>query len=307
MHSPTSILHEEEFYVAPWTTGEEINISCEEILSFVKEKHFNTLKSKLENTKNANLFEADMAITDHPKYFLKLRCWGVNEENKDGILREKIALEALKNPVVNNNKSPHDQAVGQKNFTTSVVSFYGYIDSFITLSTTLFNHRFSILILEKINGITLQAYMDLQVRNVVDSWNLRLNIATGICEGLKYIHDNGYGHNDISPHNIMINEESSRAVIIDFGASSRYIPPGEQMKSMPKLRAGGRTQVVDSKMQVKGTPGYTATEKLSSVFKGSSFDIKAADIYRYSPRSRGIQSWTSLILSPFLMTTTICK
>ena len=43
-----------------------------------------------------------------------------------------------------------------------------------------------------------------------------------VCEALNYVHDNGRLHLDIKPGNVIVEQPSGRAVLIDFGASKQY-------------------------------------------------------------------------------------
>jgi serine/threonine protein kinase len=68
------------------------------------------------------------------------------------------------------------------------------------------------------------------------------DIWLGAAEGLKWVHEKDYLHNDLKAENVMYDPGSRRTVLIDFGLAARYTPSS--------FRGGG-------------TPCYVAPEYLS--------------------------------------------
>jgi serine/threonine protein kinase/Tol biopolymer transport system component len=92
---------------------------------------------------------------------------------------------------------------------------------------------------------------------------LAVTIAQGICQGLQAAHDRGIVHRDLKPENIMIEHDSQRVVLMDFGIA--------QM---------GRARSADEGMMV-GTPEYMAPEQVSGKAVGPSADIYALGVILY--------------------------
>lgn len=108
------------------------------------------------------------------------------------------------------------------------------------------------VVVEYINGITLEQYCS---QNYPLSNDRIIEIATGICDGLSAIHSAGLVHRDITPTNIII-DNNGNPVIIDFDIS-RFSKPDQPKDT-----------------QILGTFGFAAPEQY-----GFSQTSKKADIY----------------------------
>ncbi len=112
------------------------------------------------------------------------------------------------------------------------------------------------LVMEYIEGTDLRVALtreDVETGDLLQGNRLKpdeiLLYATQVCEVLEYLASRQPPviHNDIKPGNIVVDEHSGRAVLVDFGtAKSRY------------LRAAGQPQ--REKDSVYGTVGYAAPE-----------------------------------------------
>ena len=90
------------------------------------------------------------------------------------------------------------------------------------------------IVLEYIAGADLQDIMEhhpdwLEPRQIVQ-------IATMLCEGLQYLHQNGVVHGDISPDNVIIRGPVD-PVLIDFGSSLFHDDNGPRNRAPAKMRA----------------------------------------------------------------------
>lgn len=83
----------------------------------------------------------------------------------------------------------------------------------VKLFTVKIIDRKVILILEKLD-IDLLRYFNLE-----KDWMSTKYIFKGICNGLYYLHTNGIIHRDLTPANILINENRREVKITDFGSS----------------------------------------------------------------------------------------
>ena len=91
-----------------------------------------------------------------------------------------------------------------------------------------------------------------------------------VAEALDYCHQMGITHRDLKPANIVIEEETGRPVIIDFGLVKRDIGKmGLAILDQSRLSLTG---------EVKGTPQYMAPEQLDS---GGDFGVEGpmVDVY----------------------------
>ncbi|WP_446011581.1 protein kinase domain-containing protein [Candidatus Electrothrix sp.] len=84
-----------------------------------------------------------------------------------------------------------------------------------------------LLIVEDIAGVSLKRVMENQRVSIQEFFPLALQLA----DGMAYIHSVDIIHKDISPDNIIVNQETNQLKIIDFGAASRllYEMPSVQM------------------------------------------------------------------------------
>lgn len=68
------------------------------------------------------------------------------------------------------------------------------------------------------NG-NLQQELDLNQKRSIFIKNDRiLKLFKGICHGLHYIHESNLAHRDLKPQNILLGDDSSTAVLTDFGS-----------------------------------------------------------------------------------------
>eukprot|EP01107_Rhizomastix_libera_P000981 TRINITY_DN11814_c0_g1_i4.p1 TRINITY_DN11814_c0_g1~~TRINITY_DN11814_c0_g1_i4.p1 ORF type:complete len:457 (-),score=156.52 TRINITY_DN11814_c0_g1_i4:29-1399(-) len=71
-----------------------------------------------------------------------------------------------------------------------------------------------------------------QRRNL--TWNIRINIALDIVSGLEYIHANNIIHTNLSPFNVLLNEQM-HACLSDFGFS-KNTPGGKTIRTVRNVR-----------------------------------------------------------------------
>lgn len=108
---------------------------------------------------------------------------------------------------------------------------YAYLEKFRKESETLsrlnhYNivkviHRFdanqtSYYVMEYVNGLPLS---ELVKRNGCMTFEAAVHIIKVACDALKYVHSKNILHLDIKPSNILIEKETGRVVLIDFGLS----------------------------------------------------------------------------------------
>lgn len=80
---------------------------------------------------------------------------------------------------------------------------------------------------EFIDGRTLKEILDTSSLDTNDI----LKILFGILSGVSYLHSMGVVHGDLKPANIMIEKQTNRVVLIDFGCSSRVNSTGSFMNT----------------------------------------------------------------------------
>jgi predicted ATPase/signal transduction histidine kinase/CheY-like chemotaxis protein/tRNA A-37 threonylcarbamoyl transferase component Bud32 len=90
-----------------------------------------------------------------------------------------------------------------------------------------------ILILEDFGGESLQSIMEDQRITIQDFFPLALQLA----DSLAYIHAADIIHKDISPNNILVNQETNQLKITDFGSASRLFHETPSLQN-PELLQG---------------------------------------------------------------------
>lgn len=147
------------------------------------------------------------------------------------------------------------------------------------LSDSRFGAR-TFLVMEYLQGISLRDYLrDLNSASILDPSaetssgssimppaNELIAIATGMARGIHAVHQAGWLHRDLTPQNVLLEDgDPARPILIDFGIATTV----------------GRTQPlpVTGTLQIFGTPGYIAPERISSVSGLPSQSQFAGDIY----------------------------
>jgi len=98
-----------------------------------------------------------------------------------------------------------------------------------------------VLVLEYIRGRSL----DEIYRGKGCPWEDAKEVVNQLLDAVAYLHENMVVHRDIKPKNVLVEEESGRVVLIDFGAAKK-----------------GFTSVNPMGGTIIGTPGYSAPEQL---------------------------------------------
>lgn len=115
------------------------------------------------------------------------------------------------------------------------------------------------VIMEFIEGRTLSEIVQESYRFTGEGPELErcLGWMQSICDALSYCHDEGVVHRDIKPENILIETETDRAVLLDFGLVKQgYDTITED--------ASGFTQNLSQSGAIYGTPAYMSPEQLDS-------------------------------------------
>lgn len=106
--------------------------------------------------------------------------------------------------------------------------------------------------LEYLDGDSLQDLIDAD--NRPDSNAARLLMAK-VAGGLAYCHSQGIVHRDLKPDNIIIERQTGRPVLVDFG----LVYKDDRRRRSPELE--GFTENLSVKGMIKGTPQFMAPEQ----------------------------------------------
>ena len=115
------------------------------------------------------------------------------------------------------------------------------------------------LVMELIDGMGLNFLIETKSRQLEGR---RIDYLIQTCDGLEYIHQQGYLHRDICPRNVMVTR-SGIVKIIDFGLTVPYRPEF--------CKPGNRT----------GTPNYLAPELIKRVTTDHRVDLFALGVTAY--------------------------
>jgi serine/threonine protein kinase len=115
------------------------------------------------------------------------------------------------------------------------------------------------LVMELIDGLGLNFLVETRSAQLEGN---RINYLSQICDGLEYLHNQGYLHRDICPRNVMVTKEGV-VKLIDFGLG---IPNRPEF-----CRPGNRT----------GTPNYLSPELIRRVATDSRVDLFALGVTAY--------------------------
>ncbi len=155
----------------------------------------------------------------------------------DPMLQRKVAIKVITNLAsygVGSQEVVAEARISAKIAHPNVIPLY---------EATLFKNT-PVLVFEFVEGTTLkQAIKDHGPYNE----NEALSIMVRIAVGLKAAHEQGIVHLDLSPNNIMIEKESGRPRIMDFGLA----------------RLTAATGVDDTQSGLVGTPRYMSPEHLT--------------------------------------------
>ncbi|MDJ0841915.1 MAG: protein kinase, partial [Acidobacteriota bacterium] len=117
------------------------------------------------------------------------------------------------------------------------------IDDHVIRYHGLENHDMGpVLVIEDFGAIALNEYMPRQGMTLLPFLRLAIQLA----RGLGAIHRRGIVHKDIKPANIVVNPETGRAKIIDFGISSQL---------------NREMQAAVNPVNLEGTPAYISPEQ----------------------------------------------
>src|SRR5947209_16628523 len=113
--------------------------------------------------------------------------------------------------------------------------------------------------MELIEGVGLNFLIETRNRQLNGK---RINYLVQLCDGLEYVHQQGYLHRDICPRNVLINQDGT-VKIIDLGLALPYRPEF--------CKPGNRT----------GTPNYLAPELIKRQTTDHRVDLFALGVTAY--------------------------
>ncbi len=119
----------------------------------------------------------------------------------------------------------------------------------------------SFLSMELVRGVTLED--ELLKKKLIEPAEVE-HILAGVCLALQAAHEKGITHRDLKPANIMIEDDSSRIVLMDFGIA--------------ELSQGHADQ---NDGRVAGTPDYMSPEQVRGESLGPGSDIYSLGVILY--------------------------
>lgn len=108
--------------------------------------------------------------------------------------------------------------------------------------------------MEHVHGTTLAGWLETE-----RSWSAILRRLVEAGEGLVAAHAAGVIHRDFKPANVMVERETERVVVVDFGLARLDRNPSQEHD---RPRAEGPSKLTESTYSAVGTPAYMAPELL---------------------------------------------
>jgi formylglycine-generating enzyme required for sulfatase activity len=102
------------------------------------------------------------------------------------------------------------------------------------------------MVMEYIKGRNLEEYV---ADEGILSEEAALKYTTQIGEALTYIHQQGFLHRDVKPANIMLSEDNSRAILVDFGLVREFVQG--KTKTHTNYRTDGFAPIEQYEMRTK--------------------------------------------------------
>lgn len=144
-----------------------------------------------------------------------------------------------------------------------------------------------LIITECLNGGSLHAALeDARIANAPLSNLSFLTVAAHIAKGLLYIHNSGFIHGDVKPHNVLLNAN----VIIDHRTNTAYFPGhveakvadfgmSKRLKNDEEMNLAMSTAEFGN--QPFGTYAYMAPESFNGVSTLDDEQLKAVDVFAF--------------------------
>jgi serine/threonine-protein kinase len=124
------------------------------------------------------------------------------------------------------------------------------------------------LALEFVEGVPITAYCDAH-RLSIDE---RLNLFRGVCDAVRFAHQNLVVHRDLKPSNILVSE-SGAAKLLDFGIAKVLAGDAATTLSGDAASDGRADQAL--------TPGYASPEQIEGTVTTTASDVYALGVILY--------------------------
>lgn len=123
------------------------------------------------------------------------------------------------------------------------------------------------LVMDYYEGVTLAEYLDRSKSHILP-WKQALDVIMPILDGLRDVHEKGFLHRDIKPHNIYLTSKN-KPILLDFGAARQAM--GEKSSSMSVVLSEGYAPLEQYQRNGKHGPWtdvYGAAATLYTILTG---------------------------------------
>ncbi len=181
-------------------------------------------------------------------------------ERVDGDFQQRVAVKLVHSAVYDTQHRLRFQAERQILAQLNHPNIARLYDGGVTKPTGIADHRLPYLVMEYVDGISIDQYCDENKLSVDD----RLQLFQQVCEAVGHAHRSLIVHRDLKPSNILVTEDQEGGSgpvvkLLDFGIA-KLLKPDTDLPTLTESGARVMTPEYAAPEQVRGEPITTVTD-----------------------------------------------